>query len=146
MKQNIFTLLLLALLGLTKPAAAASPGADPFNFLLLDANARAAGMGGAYTALANDANALLYNPAGLGRISAHEATFMHNEHFQGVKQEYLAFSARQGFGLSLNRKRHMDGHLISVEISIKGRANQWVKLNGLSFNQNRLEGLNTQPM
>ncbi len=68
----------------------------------LDANARAVALGGAYTALANDSNALLYNPAGLGRINRNEATFMHDAYVQGVSQEYLALGLTQGFGGSLN--------------------------------------------
>ncbi|MFI5361771.1 MAG: PorV/PorQ family protein [Elusimicrobiota bacterium] len=82
--------------------AAGSAGAEPFNFLSLDANARAVAMGGAYTALATDANALLYNPAGLGRVDQTEATFMHNQYLQGVNQEYLGLAARQGWGANLN--------------------------------------------
>ncbi|MFH1723100.1 MAG: PorV/PorQ family protein [Elusimicrobiota bacterium] len=101
--RKIILLGILALGGLrAAPARAGSAGADPLNFLFLDANARAVAMGGAYTALAADANALLYNPAGLGRIGRHEATFMHNEHFEGVSQEYMGVALRQGWGLNLN--------------------------------------------
>ncbi|MFC1679044.1 PorV/PorQ family protein [Elusimicrobiota bacterium] len=99
---------LAILLGLALCAAQpcrAGPGAEPLNFLFLDADARPVGMGGAYTALAADANALLYNPAGLARVKRHETTFMHNEHFQGVAQEYLAFAAKQGWGVNLNYLR-----------------------------------------
>lgn len=97
--------LLALLMGLVLGPArvfAASAGAEPFNFLFLDANAKPVGMGGAYTALATDANALLYNPAGLGRIKSYEATFMHNQHFAGMSQEYMAVAAPQGWGLNLN--------------------------------------------
>lgn len=80
----------------------AAAGAEPFQFLLLDANARSVGMGGAYSAIAADSNALLYNPAGLGMVNRHEATFMHNAYFEGAAQEYAAVALRQGFGLSLN--------------------------------------------
>ncbi|MBI5245511.1 MAG: hypothetical protein HY922_17755, partial [Elusimicrobia bacterium] len=76
MKARLLALVLLSWPRLSHAAA----GAEPFNFLFLDANARAVGMGGAYTALARDSNALLYNPAGLGLVDEHEATFMHNEH------------------------------------------------------------------
>lgn len=83
------------------PAAAGGAGGESFNFLLLDADARAVAMGGAYTALATDANALLYNPAGLGFLQEHDASFMANRYAQGVTQEYLAFAARQGWGVNL---------------------------------------------
>lgn len=85
-----------------RPATASSAGAEPFSFLFLDANARAVGMGGAYTALAADSNALLYNPAGLGRITSREATFMHNQHFESITQEYFGFADPRGWGASLN--------------------------------------------
>jgi hypothetical protein len=88
---------------LSRPAAAdTAAGAESFDFLLLDANARAVGLGGAYTALATDANALLYNPAGLGRVGSHEVTFMHNQYVQGLTQDYVAFAFKQGFGVNLN--------------------------------------------
>ncbi|MBI4054863.1 MAG: PorV/PorQ family protein [Elusimicrobia bacterium] len=90
--------------------AGGTEGATPFNFLFLDANARPVALGGAYAALATDANALLYNPAGLANIAHHEITFMHTEHFQGVTQEYGALAIKgdplglpgSGFGLMVN--------------------------------------------
>ncbi|TPW18265.1 MAG: hypothetical protein FD129_36, partial [bacterium] len=88
---------------LSPPRAwAGGAGHEPFNFLFLDADARAAAMGGAYTAIAKDANALLYNPAGLARIGAHEAAFMENRYAEGVSQEYLAYASHRGWGANLN--------------------------------------------
>ncbi|MCX5797217.1 MAG: PorV/PorQ family protein [Elusimicrobia bacterium] len=88
-------------LALARPCLAGA-GAEPLDFLLLDANARAVGLGGAYTALATDANALLYNPAGLAKVGRHEATFMHNVYMQGIGQEYAAYASPQGWGADLN--------------------------------------------
>ena len=93
---------LALLLGAGPALAAGSAGADPFNFLFLDANARAVSMGGAYTALATDANALLYNPAGLARIGRNEATFMHNSYVAGIFQEYGAYASPLGWGVNFN--------------------------------------------
>lgn len=95
-------LCLAALLAGSPGRAASNAGSDPFDFLFIDANARAAALGGAYTALAADSNALLYNPAGLGRVPRHEATFMHNRYVEGVSQEYFSVASRYGLGASVN--------------------------------------------
>ena len=95
-------LLVAALLASADARAQSSAGADAFDFLRLDANARAVGMGGAYTALANDSNALLYNPAGLARVRTSEATFMHNQYAQGIGQQYIAVALKRGLGFQFN--------------------------------------------
>lgn len=101
--------LLLSLALFSAPAAhAAGAGADPFNFLFLDADARPAALGGAYTALVGDANSLLYNPAGLGRVRGHEASFMHDQHFREITQEYAAYASRWGVGANVNALRFGD--------------------------------------
>ena len=53
---------------------------------------------------------------------------------------------RAGFELCLQGERHVDGHLIAVEVGVVRRTNQRMKLNGLPFNQHRLERLDTEPM
>jgi len=100
--QALTAALLLALLAAKPCRASAKAGAEPFDFLRLDANARPVALGGAYTALAIDENALLYNPAGLARVGRYGATFMHNQYFAGITQEYAAFASPQGFGANLN--------------------------------------------
>lgn len=94
-------------LALAAPAHA-GPGAHPFQFLSLDADARAVALGGAYTALACDANALLYNPGGLGCVERSEAAFMHNQYFGGVSQEYISFASRKGWGAQVNYLNYGD--------------------------------------
>ncbi|MFI5362473.1 MAG: PorV/PorQ family protein [Elusimicrobiota bacterium] len=101
LKAASATALVLLLAG-SSAFAAATAGSEPFNFLFLDANARPVAMGGAYTALASDANALLYNPAGLARVDRHEATFMHDSYAAGIFQEYGAYASPLGWGASFN--------------------------------------------
>ncbi|MDM7917173.1 MAG: PorV/PorQ family protein [Candidatus Eisenbacteria bacterium] len=65
---------------------ALSPGdaiADKYagEFLRIGVGARALGMGGAFTALANDASAAYWNPAGLAQMERPEVLFMHAEQF-----------------------------------------------------------------
>lgn len=98
----------LACAALAPPARAASAGREPFSFFFLDADARAVALGGAYTALATDANALLYNPAGLGGAQEHRAAFMRSQYVAGISQDYLALALRQGLGLSVNHLSYGD--------------------------------------
>ena len=104
--MKIFTTSSLAILLLASAGipsyAAATAGAESFDFLMFDPSARSVALGGAYTALATDSNALFYNPAGLGRIKTNEATFMHNQYVEGLTQEYVGLATRQGWGLNLN--------------------------------------------
>ena len=96
----------LAGLLLAAPAAVraegGSAGAEPLGALFLDGNARPSAMGGAYSSLAEDANALIYNPAGLARVRKNEATFMHNQYLQGLTQEYMAVATKWGWGAAVN--------------------------------------------
>jgi hypothetical protein len=48
------------------------------------------------------------------------------------------------FHLRFQRQRHVDGHLVTVEVGVEGRANERVQLDGLAFDQQWLEGLDAQ--
>ena len=50
----------------------------------------------------------------------------------------------RGFFLPRCRKREMNCHLIAVEVGVERRTNERVNLNRFSFDQNRLEGLNSE--
>ena len=49
-----------------------------------------------------------------------------------------------GLGLGLGAERHVDRHLVAVEVGVEGRADERVDLNGLAFDQDRLEGLDAE--
>src|SRR5690606_16648475 len=51
---------------------------------------------------------------------------------------------RARFQLGFQRQRHVDGHLVTVEVSVVRGADQRVQLNGLAFDEDRLERLDTQ--
>ncbi len=49
-----------------------------------------------------------------------------------------------GFELRFDRQRHVDRHLVAVEVGVEGGADQRVKLDGLALDQQRLEGLDAE--
>ena len=100
-KLNLLILILAAFCG-PRLANADSAGTTLFNFLSFDTNPRAIALGGAYTALAADSGALSYNPAGLAMTKRPEASFMHNQYFQGITQEYLSYASAGGWGADFN--------------------------------------------
>src|ERR1041384_7890432 len=53
----------------TLPSDNTAYGTTSAEFLLLGAGARGTALGGAYSAIANDASALYYNPAGIALMS-----------------------------------------------------------------------------
>jgi hypothetical protein len=71
-------------------------GTTTASFLKLGVGARAVGMGEAYSAVADDATALYWNPAALSRIDSSDATFMHAPYLASTFYDYGAFAHRMG--------------------------------------------------
>jgi hypothetical protein len=91
LRHNRWRMRLIRLLALMLVLAAAPVRAQTgASFLRLGVGARAAGMGEAYTAAADDATAAYWNPAGLLRVDRRQVTFFHNEWFQDIRSEFFA--------------------------------------------------------
>ncbi len=92
MKRSIAFLFLLAVLAscpaagqnLTKTGTSAAP------FLKIGMGSRAIGMGGAFTATADDITAMYWNPGGLAGVYSNEAGFSHVQWFADVSLNYAA--------------------------------------------------------
>lgn len=67
-------------------------------FLKIGVGARAIAMGEAYGALADEVNAIYWNPAGLINIQRREISFMHAAWFDSINYEYVAFAEKTTFG------------------------------------------------
>ncbi len=94
MKNIIGGLTLLGLL--SAPGFAGGAGTSSAKFLKADSGARASAMGGAFTAVADDADAVNYNPAGMVFVHRDQIYFTHNEWISGFKQENLSFVHNAG--------------------------------------------------
>ena len=71
---------------------ATGAGITSVNFMKISQGARQSGMGEAFTGIADDVNAIYWNPAGLGQLSRHQACFMHSAWLIDVNIEYLAYA------------------------------------------------------
>jgi hypothetical protein len=82
---------ILSFMILTTGATAADKYAA--EFLKIGAGARALGLGGGFTALADDASASYWNPAGLLFLEKSELLLMHSEHLGSLANyDYAAFA------------------------------------------------------
>jgi hypothetical protein len=90
-KKFLLTLLLMAFAASAQPAE--STGAD---FLLAAPHARTAALNSAFSALADDENAVLFNPAGLPAIAGTTISFTHFASFVDTNYEYVCFAVPLG--------------------------------------------------
>lgn len=96
MKQLILiSLALLFLLGNATDGFAekwrvSKNGTAAMPFLKIGVGARAIGMGETYAAIANDAAALYWNPAGIAQTTGYHLHFSHNEWIADLQHDYLA--------------------------------------------------------
>lgn len=88
MKQRFWLVLAGSLLVSSLGHAQDKTGTAGVQFLKLGVSARAAGMGDAYVALADDASALYYNPAGMTSLYGGEALFSHVDLYSGMGLYY----------------------------------------------------------
>jgi hypothetical protein len=111
-KQTILTLLTLGLffsasglLAQESSQRVTKVGTTAAKFLSIPVGARPLALAGAYTSIANDANAIYWNPGGLAQIPNREILFMHSEWLADINFDYLAIAFNAGggnaFGLSI---------------------------------------------
>lgn len=102
MKRNH---LLAAAVLLLSAVRAVCAGGTTAAFLKLGSGARATGLGGAFTAVADDVNAISYNPAGLAYLKRSEMGFTRAELVEGINYNFLGYSrpaANGTIGLGVN--------------------------------------------
>lgn len=72
----------------------AAVGTTGSEFLLFDTSARGIAMGGAYSAVTNDASSLYWNPAGLSQVPRLSATFLHAQYVAGITYNATSIAKR----------------------------------------------------
>jgi hypothetical protein len=78
---------------------AATAGAqESASVLKLGVGGRALGLGGAYTAIADDVSAVSWNPAGLSNLSKRELGAMHGELPAGARYDFFGFAQPLRYG------------------------------------------------
>ena len=79
-------------------------GTTGASFLNFGAGARAIAMGGAYSAISDDASAVFWNPAGLAQGPKYSMLFMHSEYLADITFDHVSFAhsnGKSGFAAAL---------------------------------------------
>ncbi len=84
---------------------ASGPGTSGGQFLRVGVGARAAGMGGAFSSLADDASAIYWNPSGLAQLNQKEVSLSYNAYFLDTSAQFLGYAQPMAggvFGVSVD--------------------------------------------
>ena len=76
----------------------------------------------------------------------HDILGRHDDRLAVGGRQHVVGGHHQGarFHLRFQRQRHVDGHLVAVEVGVEGGTDQRVQLDGLALDQDRLEGLDAE--
>jgi len=91
MRRRLVTVLITAMILSVAGSILAGDAGRETPFVSLGVGARSLGMGGSYAALANDALAIHYNPAGLAGLEFQEVAFMHSLLFAGSTYDFASW-------------------------------------------------------
>ncbi len=118
MRKNIIIIALVLLLPLLLTAEMfPKVGTAGVQFLKLGVDARAIGMGEAYTAVTDDISSVYWNPAGLALKTQNQVFYSHTEWLADIQHEFFAVSRFYDFGtLALSVSYlHMDYMDVTTE-------------------------------
>jgi opacity protein-like surface antigen len=98
LKSTIY-LTIAAALFFAADAQTLKTGTTAAQVLKINVGPRAIGMGGAFTAVANDITSLYWNPSGSANIESNEVFFNHTLLYLDIKHDYAAIASNlNGFG------------------------------------------------
>ncbi len=128
MKKIIFLIVIVSLFVETKAQlfptlGGQRAGISGLQFLKIGVGGRASAMGDAFVAVANDASALYWNPAGLVQTSKNEVIFSHNEWLVDIKHEFAGavyhLTSNDVVGASVTAL-HMEDMKVTTEFMPQG--------------------------
>ena len=105
MKKLLLLLISILLVAGACLASSSTTGISSANYLKLHSGVRAAGMGNAFIALADDPSAIYWNPAGLSQIERLEMTSAYTSWFQDMNYTNISVVApmlRNTLGVAVN--------------------------------------------
>lgn len=114
----------------------------PAAFADIGFGARPVAMGGAFVALANDANSIIWNPAGLSRLNETSATFMWTKQFNLIPYYYFAGGRPLNKTLSIGLAGISSGNdvlrenTVYLALAYKKNSTKLTFLNSLSYGLN----------
>ncbi|HLF19364.1 MAG TPA: PorV/PorQ family protein, partial [Bacteroidota bacterium] len=98
-------------------------GTASVQFLKIGVGARAAALGESFVAVANDASALYWNPAGITQFTENQAVISHTNWLVETKHQFLGFvyhlSSEDAVGVSVT-SLHMDDMPVTTEVQPLG--------------------------
>ena len=98
-RNTIIYLTIAAALFFTANAQTLKTGTTSAQILKINVGPRAIGMGGAFTAIADDITSLYWNPSGTANIESNEAYFNHSMLYLDVTHDFAAIATNiSGFG------------------------------------------------
>ncbi len=97
-------------------------GGNSSEFLKIGVGARPCAMGEVFVSVADDSNAIYWNPSALGKLKSPEVSLMHLEWFSGVNYESLSYIQPIGLGtVGLNVSYLQKSGIERVNASSGGR-------------------------
>lgn len=94
--KSILSLTIAAALFFAADAQTLKTGTTSAQILKINVGPRAIGMGGAFTAIADDITSLYWNPSGTANIQSNEAYFNHTNLYLDIKNDFAAIATNVG--------------------------------------------------
>lgn len=139
--KTIKIICMILLTGVAGLFAQTKVGTTAANFLTVPVGSKAAGMGGAFVAVANDATSLFWNVGGISRLERSEFNVSYSDWLVGTNYNWagLVFKGDEdAFGISINQLDYGDEEITTPE-QPNGTGQRWKAQDialGVSYSRN----------